>query len=94
MLLSLSLSYTARYGHGKMHRFYQGSTNEHTRVTYLQEFRATSTSTCRVLLMSIQAGAVGIDLSVASEALFVELPRNIAVLRQAEARIHRKVSER
>jgi SNF2 family DNA or RNA helicase len=43
--------------------------------------------------MSIQAGAVGIDLSVASEALFVELPRNIAVLRQAEARIHRKVCE-
>jgi SNF2 family DNA or RNA helicase len=75
-----------------MHRFYQGSTNECTRISYLQEFRSAA-NPCRVLLMSIQAGAVGIDLSVASEALFVELPRNIAVLRQAEARIHRKVCE-
>ena len=45
---------------------------------------------CRVMLMSLQAGAVGVDLTAASEALFVQVPRDVAQLKQAEARIHRK----
>lgn len=44
-------------------------------------------SMCR----SLQAGAVGVDLTAASEAIFVELPKDVSQLRQAEARIHRKV---
>jgi hypothetical protein len=42
------------------------------------------------MLMSLQAGAVGVDLTAASEALFVQLPQDVAQLKQAEARIHRK----
>ena len=45
---------------------------------------------CRVMLMSLQAGSVGIDLTAAADALFVQLPRDVAQLHQAEARIHRK----
>jgi hypothetical protein len=74
-----------------VHRLFQGAVDEHTRATYLREFKQ---GRCRVMLMSLQAGAVGVDLTAAAEALFVQLPADVAQLKQAEARIHRKGQRR
>ena len=82
----------ARFGcRPPVHRLFQGAVDEHTRATYLHEFKQ---GRCRVMLMSLQAGAVGVDLTAAAEALFVQLPADVAQLKQAEARIHRKGQRR
>ena len=44
----------------------------------------------RVALVSVTAASLGIDLSVASHALFAELPPDAAWLAQAEDRLHRR----
>jgi hypothetical protein len=44
----------------------------------------------RVILISVTASAVGIDLTAASYAFFAELPPDATWLRQAEDRLHRR----
>ena len=58
------------------------------RETRLAQFRANPATT--VALVSITAGGQGIDLSVASVCVFVELPPQPGWLRQAEDRLHRQ----
>ena len=51
---------------------------------------ASSSAPPQVALVSVTAGGMGLDLSVASVAVFVELPPDVAWLRQAEDRLHRR----
>jgi hypothetical protein len=41
---------------------------------------------CRVALIGVTAGGIGLDLTAASTAIFLELPPQVADLRQAEDR--------
>lgn len=43
----------------------------------------------QVALLSMTATSVGLDFSCASHVVFVEVPRTVDVLQQAEARAHR-----
>ena len=56
-----------------MHRLYEGKTDAATRDQHLADFRQNGDGRCRIMLVSLNAAAVGIDLSCASVAAFVEL---------------------
>ena len=45
---------------------------------------------CRVALVSVTAGGVGVDLSASSSVVFVELPPDASMVEQAEDRVHRR----
>ena len=66
-----------------------GAATTASREKSIRRFR--SDARCRVVLVSVTAGGVGIDLSAASDAVFVEsvgLPASW--IRQAEDRLHRR----
>ena len=45
---------------------------------------------CRVALVSVTAGGVGVDLSASSSVVFAELPPDASMVEQAEDRVHRR----
>jgi hypothetical protein len=57
-----------------------GSTDPQDRHTLLGEFRRRRH--LRVALVSVTAGGVGLDLSVAANVVFVELPTSVALVEQ------------
>eukprot|EP01083_Nonionella_stella_P193309 714098_1 len=66
-----------------------GSNDETERTRSVARFQSDSAGV-RVILVSITAGNVGLDLSRASHVVFAELPQTAADLRQAESRAHRR----
>lgn len=48
----------------------------------------------RVALLSITAAGTGLDFSAASAVVFAELPDEVALVRQAEDRAHRRGQRR
>ncbi|QDZ20471.1 SNF2-like DNA helicase [Chloropicon primus] len=65
-----------------------GSTPSLLRQDYVKKFH-TSLS-CRCALLSLTAAGVGLDFSSAHIVVFAELPKQVSILEQAEARVHRK----
>ena len=65
-----------------------GSTPPQLRQDHVREFR--SSAACRCALLSLTAAGVGLDFSSAHIVVFAELPREVSILEQAEARVHRK----
>ncbi|KAJ8604061.1 hypothetical protein CTAYLR_001746 [Chrysophaeum taylorii] len=73
---------------GRLERI-DGSTAPGSRVRITRDFFRDAS--LRAVLVSVTAGGVGIDLSAASEAIFVEsVGLGAAWLRQAEDRLHRR----
>ena len=66
---------------------FDGDLSDSERAHRLQIFN--SQPSCLVCVVSIKAGGVGIDLSKASHAFFVELPSTVSDAMQAESRLHR-----
>ena len=65
-----------------------GSTPALLRQDLVRKFR--SDPECKCALLSVTAAGVGLDFSAARIVVFAELPREVSVLEQAEARVHRK----
>ena len=65
-----------------------GSTPSLLRQDYVTKFN--SSPSCRCALLSLTAAGVGLDFSSAQIVVFAELPREVSILEQAEARVHRK----
>lgn len=65
-----------------------GQSDSTDRMQAVNKFRCNPD--VRLALLSITAAGVGLDFSTASVVVFVELPRDVAFVRQAEDRAHRK----
>lgn len=84
---------TARVWFGRPAERIDGTTSMASRERVTRDFR--NLADLRVVLVSITAGGVGIDLSRATEAVFVESVGLAASwLRQAEDRLHRRGQRR
>lgn len=71
---------------------FAATTPQAERVAALSRFRADPA--CRLFLADFRAAATGINLSVASEALFVlDYPHEVAYLMQALGRLHAPMQE-
>ncbi|WIA10259.1 hypothetical protein OEZ85_010458 [Tetradesmus obliquus] len=77
-----------RRWHGVGYVRVDGSHDSTERLAAVRRFKADPS--VRVALLSITAAAVGLDFSAASMVVFVELPAEVALVRQAEDRAHRK----
>ena len=64
-----------------------GKTSQNDRHSGVKRFQGTSS--CRVALLSITAGGVGLTLTAADHVVFAELYWNPAQILQAEDRVHR-----
>jgi hypothetical protein len=69
-----------------------GSVEPSHRMAEVRRFR--DDPSVRVALLSITATAVGLDFSSAQAVVFVELPDEVALVRQAEDRAHRRGQRR
>ncbi|PIA39461.1 hypothetical protein AQUCO_02600129v1 [Aquilegia coerulea] len=65
-----------------------GSTLARDRQSAVQEFR--SSPEVKVAIIGITAGGVGIDFSSAQNVVFLELPKSVSEMLQAEDRAHRR----
>ena len=65
----------------------EGKTSQNDRHSGVKRFQGTSS--CRVALLSITAGGVGLTLTAADHVVFAELYWNPAQILQAEDRVHR-----
>ncbi|KAL5725896.1 DNA helicase [Ranunculus cassubicifolius] len=65
-----------------------GSTLAQDRQSAVQEFR--SSPEVKIAIIGITAGGVGVDFSSAQNVVFLELPKSISELLQAEDRAHRR----
>lgn len=69
-----------------------GATEASERHRLVREFK--ESAHLRVALVSVTAGGVGLDLTAASGVVFVELPTVVALVEQAEDRVHRRGQSR
>eukprot|EP00929_Paragymnodinium_shiwhaense_P043950 TRINITY_DN22553_c0_g1_i2.p1 TRINITY_DN22553_c0_g1~~TRINITY_DN22553_c0_g1_i2.p1 ORF type:complete len:1101 (-),score=183.88 TRINITY_DN22553_c0_g1_i2:52-3354(-) len=67
-----------------------GSTPPLVRQSLVHRFKEPSAASPTLAVIGVTACAVGVDLSAASLAVFVELPPDISWLLQAEDRLHRR----
>jgi SWI/SNF-related matrix-associated actin-dependent regulator 1 of chromatin subfamily A len=86
MLNGLQAYFEEKFPGQKIARI-DGSTSGEARAVAVDQFQ--QEDSCRVILLSITAAGVGLTLTAASLALFVELHWTAAYLTQAEARCHR-----
>lgn len=80
-----------------IHRVYEfvridGETDAEGRRQAVERFR--NDPQVRVALLSITAAGTGLDFSAASAVVFVELPSEVSLVRQAEDRAHRQGQRR
>ncbi|CAE8602362.1 unnamed protein product [Polarella glacialis] len=71
-----------------------GSTLPLTRQALLSRFRQSEATSPFLAIIGVTACAVGVDLSAASLAVFMELPPDASWLCQAEDRLHRRGQKR
>lgn len=83
---ALSAEFETLLGSPKFIRF-DGDCDSVERMEMVQRFR--TDPEIKVALLSITAASVGLDFSAASIVVFVELPQEVASVRQAEDRAHR-----
>ena len=76
-----------KYGVGYVR--YDGSHGHEERKRILSDFRNKDAAECRVLLVSLKCGALGLNLISANRVIFVDLWWNPAVEAQAVDRVHR-----
>ncbi|KAF9593056.1 hypothetical protein IFM89_020063 [Coptis chinensis] len=65
-----------------------GKTLARDRQLAVQEFR--SSPEVKIAIIGITAGGVGVDFSSAQNVVFLELPKSVSVMLQAEDRAHRR----
>jgi SNF2 family DNA or RNA helicase len=71
---------------------YDGDVGKETRAEDLKRFQ--TSSTCRVLLASVQSGGTGLNITQANHVCFLDRWFNPQVHDQAESRVHRIGQER
>lgn len=65
-----------------------GNCDAYDKISAVRKFA--NDTAVRVALLSITAAGVGLDFSSASVVIFVELPKEVSWVRQAEDRAHRQ----